>query len=103
MKPTAIRFDVRVQGGEIIVTLADFCAIYVNPSSTPHLILKRRTETADHETLSRAYDAPRRGTNAPLSKPYFARQCFDTEVSNFAPSGRSGVGGTQSSQLPLLE
>jgi hypothetical protein len=33
----------------------------------------------------------------------FAPQFFDTEVSNFAPSGRSGVGGTQSSQLPLLE
>ena len=33
----------------------------------------------------------------------FAPQSFDTEVSNFAPSGRSGVGGTQSSQLPLLE
>ena len=33
----------------------------------------------------------------------FAPQSFDTEVSNFASSGRSGVGGTQSSQLPLLE
>ena len=33
MKPTAVRFDVRVQGGEIIVTLADFCAIYVKPST----------------------------------------------------------------------
>ena len=28
MKPTLVGFDVRVQGGEIIVTLADFCAIY---------------------------------------------------------------------------
>ena len=44
MKPTAIRFDVRVQGGEIIVTLADFCAIYIKPSTQPHLILKRRTD-----------------------------------------------------------
>ena len=57
MKPTAIRFDVRVQGGEIIVTLADFCAIYVKPSTQPRLILKRRTETADHETLARAWQA----------------------------------------------
>ena len=57
MKPTAVRFDVRVQGEEIIVTLADFCAIYVKPSTQAHLILKRRTATADHETLTRAWQA----------------------------------------------
>ena len=57
MKPTAVRFDVRVQGQEIIVTLADFCAIYVKPSTQSHLILKRRTATGDHETLTRAWQA----------------------------------------------
>jgi hypothetical protein len=48
---------VRAQGGEIIVTLAGFCAIYVKPSAQQHLILKRRTETADPETLARAWQA----------------------------------------------
>jgi energy-converting hydrogenase Eha subunit F len=38
MKPTAVRFDVRVHGEEIIVTLADFCAIYVKPLAQPHLM-----------------------------------------------------------------
>ena len=57
MEPTTVGFDVRVQGGEIIVTLADFCAIYVKPRAQPHLILKRRTEAADHETLARAWQA----------------------------------------------
>ena len=57
MKATAVRFDVRVRAGEIIVTLADFCAIYVKPSAQPRLILKRRTEIADSETLARAWQA----------------------------------------------
>jgi hypothetical protein len=55
MKPTAVRFDVRVQGREIIVTLADFCAIYVKPSTQPHLILRRRTETDAHDLLALAW------------------------------------------------
>ena len=57
MKRTATKFDVRVQGGEIIVTLSDLCAVYVKPSTQVHLILKRRTETADHETIARAWQA----------------------------------------------
>jgi len=28
----------RVQGGEIIVTLSDFCAVYVKPANQPQLI-----------------------------------------------------------------
>jgi len=47
----------RPQGREIIVTLADFCAIYVKPGTQQHLILKRRTETVDPETLARAWQA----------------------------------------------
>jgi hypothetical protein len=38
MKPLGIRFDVRVQGGEINVALTNFCAIYVKPSDQPQSI-----------------------------------------------------------------
>jgi hypothetical protein len=55
MKPSGIRFDVRVQGGEIIISLADFCAIYVKPSDQAQLILRRRTETDDHDLLALAW------------------------------------------------
>ena len=53
MKPSGIRFDVRVQGGT--ASLADFCAIYVKPSDQAQLILRRRTETVDHDLLALAW------------------------------------------------
>jgi hypothetical protein len=46
---------VRAQGGEITVSLADFCAIYVKPSDQAQLILRRRTETDDHDLLALAW------------------------------------------------
>ena len=57
MEPSATAPSVRVQGGEIIVTLSEFCAIYMKPTNQPQLILKRRTGTDDYELLARAWEA----------------------------------------------
>ena len=57
VEPSATAPSVRVQGGEIIVTLSEFCAIYVKPTNQPQLILKRRTATDDYELLARAWEA----------------------------------------------
>ena len=57
MEPSATAPSVRVQGGEIIVTLLEFCAVYVKPANQPQLILKRRTATDDYELLARAWEA----------------------------------------------
>ena len=57
VEPSATAPSVRVQGGEIIVTLSDFCAVYVKPANQPQLILKRRTATDDYELLARAWEA----------------------------------------------
>jgi len=57
VEPAATAPSVRVQGGEIIVTLSEFCAIYVKPTNQPQLILKRRTATDDYELLARAWEA----------------------------------------------
>ena len=50
-------FSVRVHDNKIIVTLSDFCAIYVKPTNQPQLILKRRTATDDYKPLARAWQA----------------------------------------------
>jgi hypothetical protein len=57
VEPSATTLSVRVQGGEIIVTLSEFCAVYVKPTNQPQLILKRRTATDDYELLARAWEA----------------------------------------------
>jgi hypothetical protein len=43
-----------VQDGDIVVSVAGFSAVYYKPSNQPQLILKRRTETEDHELLAAA-------------------------------------------------
>jgi hypothetical protein len=45
--------------GEIIVYSpeAGFCAVYTKPTNQPQLILKRRTQSDDHELLARAWQA----------------------------------------------
>ncbi len=57
MEPSATAPSVRVQSGEIIVTLSEFCAVYVKPANQPQLTLKRRTATGDYELLARAREA----------------------------------------------
>jgi len=54
---TSKRFVVVVQDDVIIVSLADFYAVYFKPTNQPQLILRRRTDTDDHELLARAWQA----------------------------------------------
>jgi hypothetical protein len=44
-----------VSGDEIIVRTLGFYAVYAKPSNGPQLILRRRTETDDHELLAQAW------------------------------------------------
>jgi hypothetical protein len=37
-----------VQYGDIVVTVAGFCAVYYKPWDQPQLSLRRRTDTDDH-------------------------------------------------------
>ena len=54
----AMRFFVVVQGDEIIVTSATgFRATYFKRPYHPQLVLRRRTQTDDHELLARAWEA----------------------------------------------
>ena len=46
-----------VQDGDIVVSVAGFCAVYYKPSNQPQLILRRRTDTDDHELIARAWQA----------------------------------------------
>jgi hypothetical protein len=46
-----------VRGDEIVVRTLGFFAAYAKPSDAPQLILRRRTETNDHELLARAWQA----------------------------------------------
>ena len=48
---------VAVQDGDIVVSMAGFCAVYYKPSNQPQLILRRRTDTYDHELIARAWQA----------------------------------------------
>lgn len=53
-----MRFFVVVQGDEIIVTSATgFRATYFKRPYHPQLVLRRRTQTDDHELLARAWEA----------------------------------------------
>jgi hypothetical protein len=46
-----------VQDGDIVVSVAGFCAVYYKPSNQQQLILRRRTDTDDHELIARAWQA----------------------------------------------
>ena len=46
-----------VRDGDIVVSVAGFCAVYYKPSNQPQLILRRRTDTDDHELVARAWQA----------------------------------------------
>ena len=46
-----------VQDGDIVVSVAGFCAVYYKPSNQPQLILRRRTDTDDHELIARTWQA----------------------------------------------
>ena len=50
-------FEVEERRGDIIVKAAGFLAVYFKPSNKPQLVLKRRSETDDHELLARAWQA----------------------------------------------
>ena len=52
-----MRFVVVVQDDDIIVSVADFYAVYFKPTNQPQLILRRRTDTDDHELMARAWQA----------------------------------------------
>ena len=52
-----LSFQVDEREGDLIVTSGDFCAIYFKPSDQPQLILRRRTQTDDHEVLALAWQA----------------------------------------------
>lgn len=51
-----VRFRVEAYEGAITVTSSDlkFCATYYKPSDKPHLCLRHRTYTEDHELLAQA-------------------------------------------------
>ena len=51
------RFVVVVQDDDIIVGLLGFYAVHYKPSNQPQLILRRRSETDDHELLAQAWQA----------------------------------------------
>ena len=46
-----------VQDGDIVVSVAGFCAVYYKPNNQPQLILRRRSETDDHTLLAQAWRA----------------------------------------------
>ena len=48
---------VEILGDEIVVRTLGFYASYTKSSDAPQLILRRRTETNDHELLAQAWQA----------------------------------------------
>ena len=48
---------VEILGDEIVVRTLGFYAAYTKSSDAPQLILRRRTETNDHELLAQAWQA----------------------------------------------
>ena len=47
-----------VQDGDIVVSVAGFCAVYYKPNNQPQLILRRRSETDDHTLLAQPRGRP---------------------------------------------
>ena len=54
-----VSFNIEVHGGAITVMSSDprFGATYYKPSDKPHLCLRHRTYTEDHELLAQAFQA----------------------------------------------
>ena len=52
-----LRHVMVVQDGDIIVGTPDFHAVYYKPRNQPQLILRRRSDTDDHELLAQAWQA----------------------------------------------
>ena len=50
-------FQVDERQGDLVVTSGDFCAVYFKPNDQAQLILRRRTQTDDHELLAQAWEA----------------------------------------------
>jgi hypothetical protein len=50
-------FQVDQRQCDLVLTSGDFCAVYFKPSDQPQLILRRRTQTDDHELLAQAWEA----------------------------------------------
>jgi hypothetical protein len=46
-----------VQDGDIVVSVAGFCAVYYKPNNQPQLILRRRSETDDQTLLAQTWRA----------------------------------------------
>ena len=46
-----------VQDGDIVVSVAGFCAVYYKPNNQPQLILRRRSDTDDRTLLAQAWRA----------------------------------------------
>ena len=53
-----------VKDGDIVVSVAGFCAVYYKPSNQPQLILRRRSETDDYALLARLAGSERQGARA---------------------------------------
>jgi hypothetical protein len=49
--------QVEVQGPNLIVTAAGFCAVYYKPKNQPQLILRLRSRSDDYELLARVWMA----------------------------------------------
>ena len=49
--------SVEVRGKEIIVTKADFRAVYGKPNDRPQLVMRGRTATEGYELLARVWGA----------------------------------------------
>ena len=49
--------SVEVRGNEIIVTTADFRAVYGKPNDRPQLVMRGRTATEDYQLLARVWQA----------------------------------------------
>jgi len=57
---TEYEFQVNVQGGNLIVTTAGFCAVYYKPMDQPQLIMRLRRRSDDDELLANARHAANR-------------------------------------------
>jgi len=49
--------SVVARDGEIIVSVSGFKAVYYKPTNQPQLILRRRSDTDEHELLARVWQA----------------------------------------------
>ena len=57
---TDYKFQIEVQGGNLIVTTAGFCAVYYKPMDQPQLIMRLRRKSDNYELLAEAWHAAHR-------------------------------------------